>query len=242
MNSHHAKIQQEPDMGVFMHSSINKFFVYGTLKKTFLRSSVMDSCKFLGDDTLRAYLFTLGAFPCIVPDPSAPTVYGEVYEAPEGELKRMMDRLDGIENVPHLYYRLPFKLGSGRVAWAYWQPFSEIKENWELIYTGKWIGHNSPKMDFSRFMKENTGCIWPRKPKMKFDPESRCTVVVQGEDDMKLGHDYVSVSSRYSHSYPRQEVIVRPPEPQAPPIVPLDWLGKAEDKPQECKEYKVEGI
>jgi gamma-glutamylcyclotransferase (GGCT)/AIG2-like uncharacterized protein YtfP len=86
---------------------MHNIFVYGTLRRTDVRNSVLDNSKFLGNyQSIPKYtMYNLGAFPCIVFGGKT-SIIGEVYEVDDYTL----DRLDMIEGHPNFYTRMPIEL------------------------------------------------------------------------------------------------------------------------------------
>jgi len=88
-----------------------KLFVYGTLKKGFRLSSMLDSAKFIGVDTLKGFdIFSNGSFPMIVKGND--TVKGEVYEVPI----HLFINLDFVESA---YDRTTVETENGLIVDAY---------------------------------------------------------------------------------------------------------------------------
>ncbi len=86
---------------------MHNIFVYGTLRKTDVRNSVLDSSEFLGSyKSIPKYtMYSLGAFPCITFGGKT-SIVGEVYAVDDYTL----DRLDMIEGHPNFYTRMPIEL------------------------------------------------------------------------------------------------------------------------------------
>ncbi len=86
---------------------MNNIFVYGTLRRTDVRNSVLTNSKFLGDyKSIPKYtMYNLGAFPCITFGGKT-SIVGEVYSVDNYTL----DRIDMIEGHPSFYTRLPIEL------------------------------------------------------------------------------------------------------------------------------------
>lgn len=245
----------EPDMRVFLQNEIDKVFVYGTLKRTFARHNLLEQLEFIGQDSVRGYLFDIGAgFPVFVPEPTGPAVAGEIYRFNHVKNPNIIKALDHVECVPALYWRLPFRTGSNRVAWLYWMLYSAIRPEWKLIYTGNWLGKNSMTCEFNKFRDTNPQCQYPHKPKLKYDAFSRCMVVEQSEEGLQHAGDYTPFNpqagmqvrnSDSSWAIPPERRLSTPkpaPEPAAK-MVNLEWLGGV--KPEDGKdqpEYDVEGI
>ncbi len=86
---------------------MHNIFVYGTLRRTDVRNSVLDNSKFLGSyKSIPKYtMYSLGAFPCIVFGCKT-SIIGELYEVDDYTLSR----LDLIEGHPSFYTRMPIEL------------------------------------------------------------------------------------------------------------------------------------
>lgn len=86
---------------------MHNIFVYGTLRKTDVRNSVLDNSEFLGSyKSIPKYtMYSLGAFPCITFGGKT-SIVGEVYAVDDYTL----NRLDLIEGHPNFYTRMPIEL------------------------------------------------------------------------------------------------------------------------------------
>lgn len=248
-NQAESSTMREPDLRPFMGNQIDKIFVYGTLKRTYLRHQSMKDCTFIEEDSVKGYLIDLGAFPAFIPEVTGTDVLGEVYSFDKSKEKDIISTLDSIEGVPNLYWRLPFLTQKGHIAWAYWMAANTLNEGHKMIYTGRWIGRNSPKCDFGMYMTQHHEKNWPRKPKMKWHGTAKCIVVQQDPEIQKECFDYVMMPERrdiiLAEKYTKQieEKKAAPEPPKNNNLVPLEWLGSADDKTHEvCNDIHVEGI
>lgn len=105
-------------------------FVYGTLKAGHRLHEVMLPAKFIGEDSVRGKLYSLGAFPGI--KEGSDSVKGEVYEVDD----KLLQLLDRIEGHPHMYERRQVKLESGKNASMYYYK-GRVNEN-EYLPRGVW--------------------------------------------------------------------------------------------------------
>lgn len=92
-----------------------KVFVYGTLKKGYGNSYLLESSTYLGKHTTEEEytMYSLGAFPAIMHSGDT-SITGEVYEIDDSTLTR----LDTLEGYPHLYSREVIATPYGD-AWVY---------------------------------------------------------------------------------------------------------------------------
>ncbi|MBZ2167386.1 gamma-glutamylcyclotransferase [Marinobacter sp. F4216] len=111
--------------------------VYGTLKRGFFNSHLLEDSAFIGEDTLRALtLFDLGAFPGALLHPSA-GVLVEVFSINEHTL-RQLDILEAFvpeapESSLYLRQKLPTRHG---LAWTY--IYNGKVEPHQIIASGIW--------------------------------------------------------------------------------------------------------
>ena len=94
-------------------------FVYGTLRRGFaLHRLIAERAAPLGEGTVRARLFDLGAYPGAVPDAHG-AVVGEVYRLADADLWRVLDSTEGPQ-----YHReeVGVRMAGGRLvtAFIYW--------------------------------------------------------------------------------------------------------------------------
>ena len=115
-------------------------FVYGSLKKGFGNHRLLEDADFLQNDTIQNHtMYSLGAFPAIVPDDNADVpVKGELYSVTNDELLRL-NRLEGYsgDNNPHnLYERKEIVTDNGHVAYVYYMNTPE--RDWPVVQDGDW--------------------------------------------------------------------------------------------------------
>ncbi len=86
-----------------------RLFVYGTLKRGYCRSHVLDGQRFLGEAvTLPHYrLYNCGEYPALVPEKSGLPIEGELWEI-DAPCLQTLDAIEGIDS--GLYERRLVKL------------------------------------------------------------------------------------------------------------------------------------
>jgi len=108
-----------------------KVFVYGTLKKGYPNSYLLENSKLLGSFKTKPVftMYSLGAFPAIslVGETS---ISGEVYSVDEDTFSR----LDRLEGYPSFYNRAKIDTEFGE-AWVY---FLEDREGVTKVESGEW--------------------------------------------------------------------------------------------------------
>lgn len=199
-----AQLIREPDLTEYNQSKVSHIFVYGTLKSKHSRNhSISSDCTLVTVDSLKGYMFHLGSFPAYVPEPSGMDIYGEVWEVPEQSRQAVMARLDGIEGLPHLYYRLPFRTKLGYVAWAYWMPSDRIDamtQQWAVVTSGVWTGEDTtPWIRWKTFITQHEEYMFPTKPKV-FKDKTLDTFIVDQFATHPESRDYTEVSPVSSHT------------------------------------------
>ena len=104
--------------------------VYGTLKKGQYNHPVLGEAQYLGPDLIEGWaMYSLGAFPCIVPKKLFGLVAVEVYEVPD---LKSTDRLEGY---PDFYDRTKIVTSHGD-AWVYFM--REVPHGAKYIEDGVW--------------------------------------------------------------------------------------------------------
>lgn len=91
-------------------------FVYGTLKRGFSNDHVMRKANavYVGDSVIDRFdMYSLAAFPAIVPTEKPHLVYGEVYTVAD------IEPLDWLEGYPDFYDRMEVMTSYG-LAWVYY--------------------------------------------------------------------------------------------------------------------------
>ena len=109
-------------------------FVYGSLRKGFGLSPVLNSSEFIGDvQTKPKYtMYSVGAFPCITESGNT-SIVGEIYKVDLATLRR----LDMIEGVPQLYKKGIVEVDGYEDVIAYF--FTDDKaEGLQKIDNGDW--------------------------------------------------------------------------------------------------------
>ena len=121
---------------------MHNIFVYGTLRKTDVRNSVLWNSKFLGDyKSIPKYtMYSLGAFPCITFGGKT-SIVGEVYAVDD----YMLDKLDLIEGHPSFYTRMPIELldNSTEISSVNAQAYFIVNDDptSKIIKSGDWFSH-----------------------------------------------------------------------------------------------------
>lgn len=95
----------------------HKVFVYGSLKKGFGNSQLLETAKFICEDTTKESsfnMFSFGGFPGLNRG-GAFKISGELYEVDDIDLAR----LDRLESNGSFYQREQVELDSGDKAWMY---------------------------------------------------------------------------------------------------------------------------
>ncbi|MCR4666799.1 MAG: gamma-glutamylcyclotransferase [Desulfovibrio sp.] len=129
-------------------------FVYGTLRRGFLRHSAMQNnqSQCIGIGSVEAQLYDTGeGYPCVVPGPGS--TVGEIYTLPDSKL---MDHLDIIEG----YNKLGKSLFKRRIIKLY--PFYNNKENylWTWIfYSDEQIGKKLDRKTWIGDADKNEFCL-----------------------------------------------------------------------------------
>ena len=111
-----------------------RLFVYGTLKRGFVREDLMSAAQFEGPiTTQRGYaLYDLGAYPALVAHGEG-TVAGEVYWVDAEHL----EALDRYEGCPELYKRSAIVLADGSRAEAYVMTLDAVQAS-PIVEGGVW--------------------------------------------------------------------------------------------------------
>lgn len=129
-------------------NSLQKVFVYGTLKKGFHNhENYLKSCRELGRATISGIMFHLGGFPAINLAERFTPIQGEVYECGWDEILNM-DRLEGVGT--GFYDRVEARVDSDYldargVVWMYtFNSKRAEKEQW-VVPSGIWQGTDTPK-------------------------------------------------------------------------------------------------
>lgn len=117
--------------------SLNRVFVYGTLRRGFTNHHFMHGARLLGGArSVDRYAMYLADCPYLVQEEARYTVAGEVYEVSDA----MLMTLDALEEHPRVYERrrIPVVLDSGReiTAWCY---FSLVPQG-RLLPQGEYTG------------------------------------------------------------------------------------------------------
>lgn len=105
-----------------------KIFVYGSLKKGFHNSELLEDCVFLGEFKTKDYfrMLDLGSYPAVYFDESGFRVTGELYEI-EDDMLRQVDYLEGY---PKFYNRIEIELyDSEEKAFIYYFDASKFDED-----------------------------------------------------------------------------------------------------------------
>lgn len=113
----------------------NLLFVYGTLKKGFGNSVLLEGAPFVGECQAPGVMYRYsptGHFPCVVEGDLK--VNGEVYEVTSDE---QWNRLDGLEGHPRWYERKIIDTPFGK-AWIYYMPADQVPQGSPLIEEGTW--------------------------------------------------------------------------------------------------------
>jgi gamma-glutamylaminecyclotransferase len=104
-------------------------FVYGTLKRGFPNSHMLNSSKFIEERCVRGLkMVNLGWYPGCVVSSNDDKVHGEVYEVTE----EIINKLDRLEGVPFLYRR--YEIEKGLQTYIY----NKSVEEREVIEDGIW--------------------------------------------------------------------------------------------------------
>lgn len=114
----------------------NLIFVYGTLRSTESRSSVLTNSKFIGEyKSLQKYtMVNLGNFPGIF-DEGTTQIFGEVYSVEND----VLETLDRIEGHPDFYQRKPILLSNfNKTVFAYFLE-KDRYHSYPLIESGNWL-------------------------------------------------------------------------------------------------------
>lgn len=100
-------------------AALSRVAVYGSLLEGFGNHRLLEGSQKLGSTIIEGYnMYSLGAFPCIVPNNDDGRIQVEVYEVDA----ETMQRLDFLEGYPHMYDRheVEYDLGQGEeLAWIY---------------------------------------------------------------------------------------------------------------------------
>lgn len=111
-------------------------FVYGTLKKGFLRHSALRNAKYIGEfktspNYLMYHVHPPAGYPALVESESGKEIVGEVYEINQ----QILTDLDQIEGVPYLYRRAEIALQDPEglleqpvIGYLFQQPVDDLKE------------------------------------------------------------------------------------------------------------------
>lgn len=200
--------QIDYNMSIYSQAEVEKVFVYGTLKRSEDRGSILGDT-YLNEDKVRGFMVTWGApFPAVVLEERAPLVHGQVFACD----KEMLKRLDEIEGTPHLYTRVAIKTFMGNIAWIYIMPFDRIKASeHRVIINGEW-SKKQGTMTMAAYMNDHIEYSYPKRPHAQYMDKHRCMVVIQKEfyplpypaqPGMARGPDYTTVP-----------IVVPPPPPQ----------------------------
>lgn len=110
---------------------MNRVVVYGSLKKGFHNSSLLEDCTCLSNEvTFQGDMFSLGAFPFCTKGGNN-TIYGEMYEVDDS----VMSNLDKLEGHPEFYRREVVETSEGP-AWVYFIYSSEY--DGVPVPSGRW--------------------------------------------------------------------------------------------------------
>ena len=119
-------------------------FVYGTLRKGYRLNAILEDSYFIGTFKTeeKFSMFTMGAFPAVIPNKDGVQIAGEVYEVTASVLKE----LDDVEGVPYHYERIVVNvIGYGRAyMYSYRESDTERVQNQKKIHNGDWSTFAKP--------------------------------------------------------------------------------------------------
>lgn len=95
-------------------STVVRFFVYGTLRRSQPAASLLDECRFLGEGWMTGSLYDTGSYPALVLDGRG-KVFGEVWSCSAETLTR----LDPYEGVGEGLFERVEVIIQGRSCWTY---------------------------------------------------------------------------------------------------------------------------
>lgn len=131
--------------------SIQRVFVYGTLKKGFGNHEYhLKECKFLGEASLQGIMFHLGGFPAINLAEKFSRIVGEVYEVNWDHVVDM-DQLEGVDR--NFYSRVETLVSPFGVVWTYVFEREQASRQKMVVPSGIWRGPDTPKVEWKGFGK-----------------------------------------------------------------------------------------
>ena len=107
-------------------------FVYGSLKRGFHNHYLLKGSKFIGEDSTRGKMLSLGAFPGVIKGDGP--VHGELFIVDDETLQK----LDALEGCPSLYVREQILLDSGQEAFIYYLNDYNFEQVLLVIEDGRW--------------------------------------------------------------------------------------------------------
>ena len=106
-----------------------KLFIYGILKIEKQNHNILQTSKFICNDTINGTMYDLIQYPAIDINGNN-TIYGEVYEID----KDTLNECDVIKGHPLLFKRIEIKTKKGYNCWVYYIPYP----SGTIIKSGKW--------------------------------------------------------------------------------------------------------
>lgn len=123
--------------------------VYGTLRKGCRANHLLNSCEFLGTDTVKGTMFDLSAYPAFRRTNTENEIVVELYKLPEKGKEGVVSSLDRYEGYnpqnedQSLYRRLTVLSSSGKEVNIY--EYLHPTRNEDIIRNGDWMKRHDNK-------------------------------------------------------------------------------------------------
>jgi gamma-glutamylcyclotransferase (GGCT)/AIG2-like uncharacterized protein YtfP len=121
----------------------SKLFVYGTLKRAGVANHLLTSMgmKFAGEATTFGHLYSLGAYPVLIPSDGKGLVQGELFSIPRVKDEEILARLDQYEGSAYRRKTLTVDSFGGTLVVLAYVLNGHLPLRAKLIPSGRWDNH-----------------------------------------------------------------------------------------------------